>query len=149
MINTVGGLIFELRSRLGINQQEMAGYLGVSRVTLSYWENDRHVPSKLGLHSLRGLLSSFGADLLSDLDRLTGQTTSFGALLVSIRLQLNVSQEELAELLGVSRIIVHRWENGQAASKFAVDALIRFLSSADMDDLLAQAESFLSPSSED
>ena len=38
----------------------------------------------------------------------------FPALVKSIRVQLDISQEDLARALGVSFATVNRWENGQA-----------------------------------
>lgn len=36
----------------------------------------------------------------------------YNVLILRLRAQLNISQEELAKILGVSVISVNRWENG-------------------------------------
>ena len=40
---------------------------------------------------------------------------SFGSKILEIRLERNLSQEELAERLNVSRLTIHRWENDKSA----------------------------------
>lgn len=39
----------------------------------------------------------------------------YSSLILKLRAKLNISQEELAELLGVSIVSVNRWENGHFA----------------------------------
>ena len=53
-------LIRELRNRLGLTQEKMAGRLGVTFPTINRWENGRTKPSPLGLKQIEGLLEELG-----------------------------------------------------------------------------------------
>jgi hypothetical protein len=51
----------------------------------------------------------------------------YGSLILKLRTKLNISQEELARLLGVSVISVNRWENGHFAPTKLVKERIKEL----------------------
>ena len=60
-------LIREIRSRLGITQEELAAKLGVTLPTINRWENGRVAPSKLAIRQIEQLLRNMadnGEDLL-------------------------------------------------------------------------------------
>jgi len=48
--------IFKLRKKLGIKQKDMAGMINVDRNTLSRWENNKNVPSKLAIRKMKEIL---------------------------------------------------------------------------------------------
>ena len=43
------GIVKEVRSQLGLSQEELARALGVSFATVNRWENGRTTPSRLAL----------------------------------------------------------------------------------------------------
>jgi len=49
--------IFKLRKKLGINQKDMAGMIGVERDTLSRWENKKHKPLKMARKKMEEILA--------------------------------------------------------------------------------------------
>lgn len=51
----------------------------------------------------------------------------YSSLILKLRAKLNISQEELAKLLGVSIISVNRWENGHFAPTKLVKEKIKEL----------------------
>jgi transcriptional regulator with XRE-family HTH domain len=53
-------LIRELRNRLGLTQEKMAGRLGVTFPTINRWENGRTKPSPLALKQIEDLLGELG-----------------------------------------------------------------------------------------
>ena len=53
-------LIRELRNRLGLTQEKMAGQLGVTFPTINRWENGRANPSPLALKQIEDLLGEMG-----------------------------------------------------------------------------------------
>lgn len=48
-----GAQIKDLRTKLGLTQEELAGRLGVSPTTIMNWETGRHVPSRLALQKIK------------------------------------------------------------------------------------------------
>jgi len=48
--------IFELRKKIGINQKNMAGMIGVEPNTLSRWENKKNIPHKIALRQMEKIL---------------------------------------------------------------------------------------------
>ena len=48
--------IFKLRKKIGFKQEDMAGMIGVDRNTLSRWENNKNVPSKLAIRKMKEIL---------------------------------------------------------------------------------------------
>ncbi len=57
---TMAHLIRELRNRLGLTQEKMAGRLGVTFPTINRWENGRTKPSPLALKQIEDLLGELG-----------------------------------------------------------------------------------------
>lgn len=64
----ISDLIRELRSRLGLTQEQLAARLGVTFPTVNRWENGRSKPSPIALKLIRDAvkqLGESGQDLLS------------------------------------------------------------------------------------
>ena len=55
-------VVRNVRERLGLTQQELAGRLGVALPTVSRWENKRHKPSRLALDKIATLLHEMGEE---------------------------------------------------------------------------------------
>lgn len=67
--NDPAALIREVRTRLGLTQEQFAAKLGVTLPTINRWENDRARPSPLAIQNLRDLISSMGDEAESLLRR--------------------------------------------------------------------------------
>jgi len=52
--------IQQIRKALGLTQEELAGELGVTFVTINRWENKKGRPSKLGVRALERLMRDRG-----------------------------------------------------------------------------------------
>jgi DNA-binding transcriptional regulator YiaG len=53
-------LVFEMRKRLALTQQEFADRVGVTFVSVNRWENAKHNPSAIAMILLRGVLVEMG-----------------------------------------------------------------------------------------
>ena len=51
--DTFPEIVKEIRSQLGISQQELANELGISFATVNRWENSQTKPSKLAKNQLK------------------------------------------------------------------------------------------------
>ena len=94
------------RLDLGITQEELAEYLGVSRQTLSKWENGVYIP-RLGASDQRDqrIVEWLHEDL--PVHEMGGDRIR------NLRLASGMSQTDLARLLGVPSVTVGLWERGQ------------------------------------
>jgi putative transcriptional regulator len=64
----ISDLVREVRSRLGLTQEELASCLGITFVTVNRWENRHSRPSKMAMKLLEGKvreLGDSGQDLLN------------------------------------------------------------------------------------
>ena len=62
----IGKKIITLRQRRGLSQNELREKLGVSRQTISKWENGQVLPDAYNLKALAKILDISVDDLLSD-----------------------------------------------------------------------------------
>ena len=56
--------ILELRAKLNISQEELAGMLGVSFSSVNRWENQRHEPTKIVKVKLKKLFNENNIELV-------------------------------------------------------------------------------------
>lgn len=55
-------LVREIRSRLGLTQEQLAARLGVTFPTINRWENSRANPSPLARMQIKRLLAAMGKE---------------------------------------------------------------------------------------
>jgi transcriptional regulator with XRE-family HTH domain len=98
------------RERHGYSQREMADLLGVTERTIRRWESEAEpLQFALGLLLILAFCWLDGASEDKENLEVHGMT---GSELRQAREELNLSQSQLADRLGVSRATVNRWENG-------------------------------------
>ena len=106
--------IKELREERGLQQKDLAVDLKVSQPTVSDWENNRKTPSA---KSSRKLADYFGVSI----DYLLGrdipikedsENLQIAKRVTDRRTELNITREELAEKIGVSKSTMQRYESG-------------------------------------
>ena len=69
MLESLGGKLRILRTRLGLTQSQVASYIGVDRSTYTYWELNRTRPDWDNLRILARIFGIPAAELLDDEDR--------------------------------------------------------------------------------
>lgn len=95
----------ELRRRrvhAGLTQETAAERLGVSRWTYRHWEGGKHTPSA---ERLPQIAAAFGCDVA---DLVAAPVT-----LADYRTLAGLTQADVADHLGVARVTVAAWEQGQ------------------------------------
>ena len=109
---TLGRRIAQLRKEQNMTQQELANILEVSREAVSMWEIGLRQPN---LDTLQKLADFFGCSvdyLLGRTSQCTSNTNPIGRRIAQLRKKRNITQEELANILEVSREAVSMWEIG-------------------------------------
>ena len=120
----IGEIIHQRRKELGLTLEDVGTYVGVGRSTVKKWE-DGHI-----LNMRRDKIA-----LLAQILRLNPVTFIDGEVkemqqgeaeeqLKWIRLHKGLTQEEFAQILGISKQLVSRYETGQAIPKISVVAEI-------------------------
>lgn len=107
--------LIELRKNLKLSQYELADRLGFSRGKLANYEQGTRQPD---FDTLEKIADFFGVstDYLlgredSQINQETGNSpTVLGKRLRSLRKEKNLSQKELAERIGVSNVVLSRYE---------------------------------------
>lgn len=82
-MSTIGTRIKKAREALGMSQAVLASSLGKSQVTVSGWENDRHVPRMPDLEAIARVLGTNSSNLLSGPDR-AGQSAPLTIAVVPV-----------------------------------------------------------------
>jgi len=117
--------IYQLRRAVDLTQDEFAARIGVSRQTVSKWESGTAYPDLKNLQTLCDFFEISPDLLLNDARAPEGAEegsypidfSSLGNCIRNLRIARDIGQEQLAELLGVSRQSVSKWENGAAIPK--------------------------------
>ena len=110
--------IKDIREDNDINQETMATILGVNRSTYSLWELGINIiPLKnlcdfadyfnLSIDYVLGLTNSKNDNLIKGLDIKT-----LGLNMKTLRIKNNLSQENIAHILGVTQACITRYEKG-------------------------------------
>ena len=94
MLEAFGNRLRALRKKTGLTQEQLAEIVGVSPITISWWENDKYLPKTQSIKALAKALNVPEQDLLND----SNSTQSSGWVL-SIR-TANDFTEEVIDLTG-------------------------------------------------
>ena len=99
-----------LRERLGLSQNELARLLDMAVSAVARWEQGVRKPSPDAIGKMERLAQKGPPEELK-------RPALAPDRLRSLRAQLGLSQQALAERLGVSVQSIHRWETGKAVPK--------------------------------
>ena len=94
MLEAFGNRLRALRKKTGLTQEQLAEIVGVSPITVSWWENDKYLPKTQSIKALAKALNVPEQDLLND----SNSTQSSGWVL-NIR-TANDFTEEVIDLTG-------------------------------------------------
>ena len=134
-----------LRKRNGMTQDEFAESLNVSRQTVSKWESDAAYPDMENIQAICKLFQISVNTLLnptvdtiekSDVPIPEFDVSALSGSIKKQRLAKNIPQELFAEMLGVSRQSVSRWENGLSVPKTELLIAMLPILEIDLDTLL-------------
>ncbi|MCI8589870.1 MAG: helix-turn-helix transcriptional regulator [Clostridiales bacterium] len=125
----IGEIIHQRRKELGLTLEDVGTYVGVGRSTVKKWE-DGHI-----LNMKRDKIALLAQILrLNPVTFIDGEIKdqkpekqedvtamhSFGEQLRWIRLHKGLTQGDLAQMLGTSKQLISRYENGQSIPKISV-----------------------------
>lgn len=138
-----GERIAEQRKKLGLNQEELAGKIGVSRSALSLYEIDRREPD---LETVKKIASLFGVttdyllgaegDTMGTEEKINEIAQRVGRNIRSIREQAGLSQDEFAEGFSVKQPTVANWEIGKRQPDLNMLIQIAQFGGTSLDDLV-------------
>jgi len=103
-----------IRRRLDLTQQELARLLEVSHATVAAWESGKTRPRKTHMARIVALRDIGRAEVDKALGREETAPAVSPDLLKRLRKRLNLTQTELARLVGVSTATVTSWETGKS-----------------------------------
>lgn len=129
----------QLRRSAKLTQDEFAAHIGTSRQAVSKWESGTAYPDLKNLQIICEFFRISPDQLLNEKRELTDPNEGFsrfdpnglGINIRSVRIARGIGQEGLAELLGVSRQSVSKWENGAALPK--TELLLTIIKELDTD----------------
>ncbi len=104
----------KLRERLDLSQQELAELIEVSPITISSWETGKSSPRQASRERIEAVGSMDSEEVDEALGREHVPTEIPPAEMKSIRERLDLTQAELAELLGISKGGITSWETGRS-----------------------------------
>lgn len=115
VLPTFGERLVLMRELQGSGSKEVAAAVGVSKVTLWKWETNRSVPRPDKLQRLASYfgipVEVFGRPVRESFEPLHG--FAFGRRLAALRKQRQLTLASLGSLIGVSHVLIWRWENGR------------------------------------
>lgn len=105
----------QLRKEKGLSQKELAEALNVANTTVSIWERGLRKPEMDTLEKVRNYFEVSLAYLLGENtgERAGKSSVTFAQRLKELRVESGLTQEELAEKLGVTKNTIFVWEKGQ------------------------------------
>lgn len=120
-----------LRKKEGFTQQEVADFFGIQQAVYQKWESGNRKPSYENLSMLACIFDVSIDFLLGDYLEISKETflklkkekeeekkNLFSVRLKELRLQHGISQEELAEQIGIKRNSYSDWENGKCKPSY-------------------------------
>ena len=121
----------KLRKEKGLTQQEVADFFGIQQAVYQKWESGNRKPSYENLSMLACIFDVSIDYLLNDYLEISKETflklkkekeeekkKLFSSRLKELRLQHGISQEELAEQIGIKRNSYSDWENGKCKPSY-------------------------------
>lgn len=110
----------ELRKKKKLTQSELGEKVGVKQNTFTNWENGKREPSLENIIKLAKILDTTTDDLLGaiNVDTKGGGMATFTERLKALRQKNNLTQKELADILGVSQGAYQKWEKGKREPNF-------------------------------
>jgi DNA-binding transcriptional regulator YiaG len=114
-----------IREKLGLSQGELAGLIGVSAAAVGSWERGRSAPGPRNRKALAGIAGLNRLEVDERLGRSVPPRTPAESSALSpeeirkIRQGAGLSQQGLAEALGVSSNSVSNWETGSTSPRKA------------------------------
>lgn len=103
--------IKELRIAKGVTQEELGKVLNVQKAAISKYENGRVEPS-IEVLKLASKFFDVSTDYLLGRSDSPINIKSVGVLIRDRRIELRITQKEVADFVGVSEATVSRWESG-------------------------------------
>jgi len=124
-----------IRRRFDLTQQELAELLEVSPVTVTSWERAKSRPRNSNLAQIITLrsMSEEGVNKALGREQIPAEISS--SEIKRLRNRLNLTQAELAELLGISGAAVTSWETGKTRPSRANRRALVELRETDRDEV--------------
>ena len=124
----IGEKITNLRKEKNMTQEELSNLLNVSRQTVSKWESEKIYPDVNNLILISNLFSCSIDYLIIEnknekcINELDEEHLTFGERIIKLRKINHITQEQLADHLGVSRQALFKWESNKSYPE--IDKLI-------------------------
>ena len=140
--SSFSGRLRTVRRRLGLSQAELASLAGLDEGSICRWESGRRAPSRWMSTRVAAVLEALelggqppGLSYFErtrwrrtpPTDVTAGEPNTIGDQLRQRRLELGLSQHELARQFGVDRSTLHRWECGASKPRPESVAIIERL----------------------
>ncbi|MGB1090538.1 MAG: helix-turn-helix transcriptional regulator, partial [Oceanobacter sp.] len=118
-MKTLGDRLKQRRQELGLTQVDIANRLGLTKATVSLWENGTNKPNGENFHTLAKTLKTSSEWLLSGKDSTADHDLSDGTgdRIRQLRKKAGLTQKELAKQVGVSAPAVTQWEGDEQLPK--------------------------------
>ena len=137
----------QLRRNAKLTQDEFAAIIEISRQAISKWESGKAYPDLKKLQIICKFFNVSPDLLLNDKCELSDANEEYypfdlaelGNHIQNVRIARGIRQENLAELLGVSRQSLSKWENGTVIPKTEFLIMIMKKLDTDMGELLPPA----------
>jgi DNA-binding transcriptional regulator YiaG len=109
--------IKNLRYKLRMSQEQFANYLGVTAKTIHRWETNKVRPSDLAIATILQVAKDNKvydlANAISSTNQIYRYQRPSNTYIINIRMSLDKTQEEFAEILSVDIKTIQRWERGR------------------------------------
>lgn len=136
IIFNLGNKLQELRISKGLTVRGLAEELNVSKSTISGWENSTRKPDYLMITTLAQYFN-VSTDYLLGAEE-SNSVSNFGSKLQKLRLSKNMSQQELADDLGIGRSTLANYEQDKREPNFHLLKIISHYFNVSVDYLLEE-----------
>ena len=107
----------ELRKQSGLTQQQLADIVGTTQQNIAFWETGRQRPKQPSLIKLANYFNVSIDYLLVGKAQAEEKSSVFPERLRQLRIETDLTQQELAKNLNVSQQIIGLWERGERKPK--------------------------------